>query len=59
MHTQKPEIYAFEDFRIDTGKRLLLRNGVALPLTPKAFDTLFYLVENRGKVIGKDDLMIW
>lgn len=61
MHTQKPEIYAFEDFRIDTGKRLLLRNGVALPLTPKAFDTLFYLVENRGKVIGKDDLMaaVW
>jgi len=51
----------FGEFRIDTGRRLLLRNGQAIPLTPKVFDTLLYLVKNRGLVIAKDDLMaaVW
>jgi len=61
MSVQNPDFYAFGEFRIDTRKRLLLRNGQAIALTPKAFDTLLYLVKNRGLVIGKDDLMaaVW
>jgi DNA-binding winged helix-turn-helix (wHTH) protein/tetratricopeptide (TPR) repeat protein len=61
MTAPQPHIFEFDDFRIDAGKRLLLRRGEPVPLTPKAFDTLLYLVENRGKVIEKDDLMgaIW
>lgn len=56
------QIYEFGEFRIDAAKRLLLRDaGEAIPLTPKIFDTLLYLVENNGKVIEKDELMreIW
>jgi serine/threonine-protein kinase len=55
-------IYEFDSFRIDAGKRLLWNGGgEPIPLTPKVFDTLFYLVENAGKVIEKDELMsaIW
>ncbi len=55
-------IYEFGNFRLDAAKRLLL-NGVGeiVPLMPKAFDTLLYLVRHNGKVIEKDELMreIW
>jgi len=56
------QFYEFDEFRIDVVKRLLLRDtGETIPLTPKIFDTLLYLVENNGKVIEKDELMsaIW
>ena len=55
-------IYEFDIFRVDAGKRLLLgARGESIPLAPKAFDTLLYLVSNSGKVIDKDELMaaIW
>ena len=32
--------YAFGPFRLDPAERLLLREGEAVPLTPKAFDLL-------------------
>lgn len=49
--------YQFGPFRIDTAKRLLLREGEALPLTPKAFDTLLLLVERSGELVTKDELI--
>src|SRR5215831_481005 len=49
--------YEFEPFRVDVTERLLLLNGDMVPLTPKAFDTLLILVENRGHVVEKDELM--
>src|SRR5207302_8265198 len=55
-------IYEFDDFRVDAGRRLLLgRDGRPLPLTPKAFDTLVYLIQNSDVVLGKETLMraIW
>jgi DNA-binding winged helix-turn-helix (wHTH) protein/Tfp pilus assembly protein PilF len=55
-------IYEFDDFRVDAGRRLLLgRDGRPLPLTPKAFDTLIYLIQNSDVVLGKETLMraIW
>jgi DNA-binding winged helix-turn-helix (wHTH) protein/TolB-like protein/Flp pilus assembly protein TadD len=58
----KDHIYEFGDFRIDVGRRLLLRGGgEPVPLTPKVFDTLLYLVEHPGSVLDKDALMaaIW
>lgn len=56
-----PTGYEFEGFRIDPAKRLLLRDNEAVPLMPKAFDTLLYLVEHPGKVLEKDLLLseIW
>ncbi len=51
----------FGDFRIDVANRLLLRGDEPLPLTPKAFDTLWALLQHRGKVLTKEELMaeIW
>src|SRR5262249_733327 len=61
MDEPEPRIYEFEDFRLDATDRVLLRNGEVLPLTPRVFDTLLYLVRHHGKVLGKDDLIsaIW
>jgi TolB-like protein/DNA-binding winged helix-turn-helix (wHTH) protein/Flp pilus assembly protein TadD len=55
------QIYEFGDFRIDPGERLLLRAGTAVPLAPKAFETLLALVEHSGHLVKKDELMkrVW
>ena len=55
-------VYVFDRFRLELTKRLLRTDvGETIPLVPKAFDTLAYLVSNHGRVIGKDELMsaIW
>jgi DNA-binding winged helix-turn-helix (wHTH) protein/TolB-like protein/Tfp pilus assembly protein PilF len=53
--------YEFGRFRLKTAERVLLREGELVPLTPKVFDILITLVENRGHVVAKDDLMkrVW
>ena len=54
-------IYEFGDFSLDATKRLLLREGVVVPLTPKAFDVLLLLVSRQGNLVGKDELLsrVW
>lgn len=56
-----PQIYEFNDFRLDAAKRLLLRRGEPVSVTPRVFDTLLYLVQHQGRVLEKDELMraIW
>lgn len=45
MNQPDRHLYAFGVFRLDTTERLLLRSdGVRVPLTEKAFDTLATLV---------------
>jgi DNA-binding winged helix-turn-helix (wHTH) protein/TolB-like protein/Flp pilus assembly protein TadD len=53
--------YEFGPFRVDTLKRLLLREGATVPLTAKAFDTLVTLVQHSGQDLDKDELMrtVW
>jgi len=58
----QPQIYEFGDFRLDAGRRLLTRrDGQTVPLTPKPFETLLYLVSHSGAVLDKDELMraVW
>lgn len=62
INEPQTQIYEFDDFRVDAMKRLLLKgNGEPVPLTPKVFDTLLYLVRHAGKIVEKDELMreIW
>ena len=53
--------YEFGLFRVDGAKRILLRDGEVVPLTPKCFEILLALVENSGEVIDKEGLMnrVW
>ncbi len=62
MIEPQTQIYEFCNFRLDAAKRLLLKGAdEVVPLMPKAFDTLLYLVRHSGKIIEKDELMreIW
>jgi TolB-like protein/Tfp pilus assembly protein PilF len=55
-------IYEFGNFRLDTGKRVLLgRHGTPISLTPKVYYTLVYLVEHAGAVLDKEELLhaVW
>ena len=38
----------FGPFRLDEDERVLLCEGKPVPLSPKSFDMLMVLVENRG-----------
>lgn len=49
--------FQFGPFILHPSRRLLLRAGVPVTLTPKAFDTLVFLVRHRDRVVEKDELM--
>lgn len=57
MSKKQPHLYEFGPFCLDTAERLLLRDGKAVAVTPKAFETLVVLVERRGHLVEKDELM--
>jgi TolB-like protein/DNA-binding winged helix-turn-helix (wHTH) protein/Tfp pilus assembly protein PilF len=54
-------VYEFGDFRLDARKRLLWRADAQVPLTPRVFETLLYLVEHHDAVLDKERLMeaVW
>jgi TolB-like protein/DNA-binding winged helix-turn-helix (wHTH) protein len=47
---------SFKAFRLDASNHLLWRNGDRVPLAPKAFDVLAYLVEHAGRVVTQDEI---
>src|SRR4051812_46058073 len=54
-------IYAFGEFRLDAEKRVLWRDNTQIPLTPRVFDTLLFLVAHAGELLEKERLMdaVW
>lgn len=54
-------LYEFDEFRVDPVKRRLMRGGGIVPLTPKAFSILLVLLESRGEVVEKEELIqkVW
>jgi DNA-binding winged helix-turn-helix (wHTH) protein/TolB-like protein/tetratricopeptide (TPR) repeat protein len=61
METLTVQRFRFDEFELDRVKRLLLRNGEPVALNPKAFELLLVLVEGRGEVLSKDQLLerVW
>ncbi|MEP6925469.1 MAG: winged helix-turn-helix domain-containing protein [Pyrinomonadaceae bacterium] len=53
--------FFFDEFEIDFLKRKLLKRGRIIHLKPKTFDLLLTLVERRGEVLSKNDLLdlVW
>jgi DNA-binding winged helix-turn-helix (wHTH) protein len=61
MEQQTQLVYELLGFQLDVGQRVLIRDGNLIALTPKAFDVLLFLIQNRGRILEKDELMkaIW
>jgi TolB-like protein len=53
--------FLFSDHRLDTDRRELRCGSQIIAMEPQVFDLLVYLVENRDRVVSKDDLLasIW
>src|SRR5262245_16791676 len=53
----RPMAYEFNQFRVEPQRRRVLREGQVIPVTPKVFDTLVLLIERRGEVVTKDEML--
>lgn len=53
--------YHFEDFVLNADRRELSRGTEMIEMGPQVFDLLIYLVQNRARVITKDDMInaVW
>ena len=51
----------FDQYVLDTERRELRRGSAPVPVQPQVFDLLIYLIENRDRVVSKDDLLnaVW
>jgi DNA-binding winged helix-turn-helix (wHTH) protein/tetratricopeptide (TPR) repeat protein len=49
--------YRFGEFELDTEAQRMARAGAALQLWPKVFDVLRYLIEQRGRLVTKQELL--
>jgi DNA-binding winged helix-turn-helix (wHTH) protein/tetratricopeptide (TPR) repeat protein/TolB-like protein len=54
-------LYEFDAFRVDPVRRLLLRAGEPVAITPKSFSILLALLERPGEVVEKSELIerVW
>ena len=54
-------ILSFGDYEIDVERRELRRAKTLVHVEPQVFDLLVYLVENRNRVVSKEDLIasVW
>src|SRR6266699_6569164 len=61
MNAPPANVYEFGDFHLDAEKRLLWRGDAPVPLTPRVFETLLYMVEHHDTVLDKERLMeaVW
>lgn len=53
--------HLFENFKLDLATASLYRDGREVELRRKNFDLLFYLINNRGRLITKDECLerVW
>src|SRR5580692_7328497 len=54
-------MYDFGEFTLDPRRRILVRGDSPISLTPKAFDVLFFLLQNPNRLVSKEELLraVW
>jgi DNA-binding winged helix-turn-helix (wHTH) protein len=57
MNDTANNFYEFDSFQVDVRRRLLMREGQPIRVTPKAFEILLALVRSGGRVLSKDEMM--
>lgn len=53
--------FRFDDIEMDLGRYHLTRGGAPVQVQPQVFDVLRYLIENRDRIVSKDELLeaVW
>ncbi len=54
-------VFSFGPYRLDTVARTVSMNGAPVAISSRAFDILQMLIENRDRVVAKDEIMdrVW
>jgi DNA-binding winged helix-turn-helix (wHTH) protein/TolB-like protein len=61
MTERQETLFRFADFTLDITRRRLMKNGLSIPVTAKAFETLRILIAHHGQTLSKSELMdaVW
>ena len=61
MQSDKRRSYEFGPFLLDESERQLYRDQQPIALEPKVLDTLLILIENKGRLVFKEEIMrrVW
>jgi len=57
----KPPVFRFDNVTVESEQYRVLKDGEPVALEPKAFQVLLYLLQQRGRLITKDELLdaVW
>src|ERR1700751_1622109 len=57
----KSLIFKFGEFEVREEEFVLIRGGEAVPVEPKVFRVLLYLLRNPGRLVKKDEILnaVW
>src|SRR6186713_3023688 len=57
-HSQYPmSVYRFHDHQLDPQARTLSCEGCPVAIEPRVFDVVVYLIEQRHRAVGRDELI--
>jgi Tol biopolymer transport system component/DNA-binding winged helix-turn-helix (wHTH) protein len=61
MTEHGPLVFRFDDVEVRQREFLLIKAGEALPVEPKAFRVLLFLLDNPGRLVTKDEILgaVW
>src|ERR1700759_1222601 len=61
MTEHGPLVFRFDDVEVRQREFLLIKAGEALPVEPKAFRVLLFLLQNPGRLVTKDEILgaVW
>src|SRR5215813_7419458 len=57
MDNSESVIFRFDDIQVEPGTFGLLKAGGEVQIEPKTFNVLLFMIENRGRLIEKDELL--
>jgi len=55
--TRQQKKFSLGEFELEPEKRLLTRNGMPVRLARRPFQVLLYLVEHRGRIVSRNELL--
>ncbi|MDQ3129285.1 MAG: winged helix-turn-helix domain-containing protein, partial [Acidobacteriota bacterium] len=61
MTNENHNVFEFVDVRVEPSKFKIWKAGAELALEPKTFQVLLFLLDNRGRLIEKNELLdaVW
>ena len=61
MRALEDSVFSIGDALVSISARTVCRNGKSLRLRPKNFELLFFLIQGRGRIATKDEILrqVW